>query len=73
MVATRTTQLGLRVAFRHLISKNFSAPRSAPKPASVITYSDSFKAVLVAIIELHPCAMFANGPPWIIARLFSNV
>ena len=23
--------------FRHLISKNFSAPRSAPKPASVIT------------------------------------
>ena len=36
-VATRTTASGLRPAIRHLISKNFSAPRSAPKPASVIT------------------------------------
>ena len=27
---------GLRLAKRHLMSKNFSAPRSAPKPASVI-------------------------------------
>jgi len=41
-------------ALRHLISKNFSAPRSAPKPASVTTYSDNFKAVFVAIIELQP-------------------
>jgi len=50
-------------AFLHFISKNFSAPRSAPKPASVTTYSDNFKAVLVAIIELQPCAILANGPP----------
>ena len=37
IVTTRTTQLGLIFAFLHLISKNFSAPRSAPKPASVTT------------------------------------
>ena len=35
-VATKTTHFGFRLAKRHLISKNFSAPRSAPKPASVI-------------------------------------
>ena len=29
--------LGFRFAARHLISKNFSAPRSAPNPASVTT------------------------------------
>ena len=34
-VATTTTQSGERPASRHLISRNFSAPRSAPKPASV--------------------------------------
>ncbi len=34
-VATTTTALGLRPARRHLMSRNFSAPRSAPKPASV--------------------------------------
>ena len=37
IVATSTTASGLRPAIRHLISKNFSAPRSAPNPASVIT------------------------------------
>ena len=52
---------------------NFSAPKSAPKPASVITYSPSFKPALVAITELQPCAMFAKGPPCIIAGLFSKV
>ena len=36
-VATITVSLGCRPAFRHLMSKNFSAPRSAPKPASVTT------------------------------------
>ena len=36
-VATITTASGLRPALRHLMSKNFSAPRSAPKPASVTT------------------------------------
>ena len=35
IVATRTTASGLRPAILHLISRNFSAPRSAPKPASV--------------------------------------
>ena len=37
IVATITTQLGFNPAFLHLISKNFSAPRSAPNPASVTT------------------------------------
>ena len=37
VVATITTSRGCRPALRHLMSKNFSAPRSAPKPASVTT------------------------------------
>jgi hypothetical protein len=36
-VATMTAADGFNPAARHLISKNFSAPRSAPKPASVTT------------------------------------
>ena len=36
-VATITAAAGLSPALRHLMSKNFSAPRSAPKPASVTT------------------------------------
>ncbi len=36
-VATITTALGSSPAARHLMSRNFSAPRSAPKPASVTT------------------------------------
>ena len=36
-VATSTTASGAMPAFRHLMSKNFSAPRSAPNPASVTT------------------------------------
>ena len=35
-VATITTASGFKFAWRHLISKNFSAPKSAPNPASVI-------------------------------------
>ena len=35
-VATSTTASGFKSAIRHLMSKNFSAPKSAPKPASVI-------------------------------------
>ena len=35
-VATTTMALGARPAARHLMSKNFSAPRSEPKPASVM-------------------------------------
>ena len=34
-VPTTTTASGVRPAIRHLMSRNFSAPRSAPKPASV--------------------------------------
>ena len=34
-VATITTAPGTMPALRHLMSMNFSAPRSAPKPASV--------------------------------------
>ena len=37
IVATITTQSGLIPDFLHFISKNFSAPRSAPNPASVTT------------------------------------
>jgi hypothetical protein len=36
-VATITAAAGDSPALRHLMSKNFSAPRSAPKPASVTT------------------------------------
>ena len=36
-VATRTTADGRRPDLRHMMSMNFSAPRSAPKPASVTT------------------------------------
>ena len=36
-VATSTTASGFKPATRHLMSKNFSAPKSAPNPASVIT------------------------------------
>ena len=36
-VATMTTQLGIIFDFLHLMFKNFSAPKSAPKPASVTT------------------------------------
>ena len=36
-VATITATSGFSPAYRHLISKNFSAPRSAPNPASVTT------------------------------------
>ena len=61
--ATMTAQAGRRPARRHLMSKNFSAPRSAPKPASVTTMSASFSAARVATTELQPWAMLANGPP----------
>ena len=63
IVATMITQLGTNPAFLHLMLKNFSAPRSAPNPASVTTKSPNFKAVFVAITELQPCAIFAKGPP----------
>ena len=73
IVATTTTQFGFNPPYLHFISKNFSAPKSAPNPASVIAISPSFNAIFVANIELHPWAIFAKGPPWIIAGVFSKV
>ena len=55
--------LGLRPPIRDLISKNFSAPKSAAKPASVTTIGASFVASFVAIKELQPWAILAKGPP----------
>ncbi len=46
------------------MSRNFSAPRSAPKPASVTVVVAQAHGDLVAMMELQPWAMLANGPPW---------
>ncbi len=73
IVATITTALGLKPALRALMFMNFSAPKSEPKPASVTTISASLRAVCVAIMELQPWAILANGPPCIIAGVPSNV
>ena len=61
--ATKTAAEGFSPPARHLMLKNFSAPRSAPKPASVTTKSASFMAMRVAMSVLQPCAMLAKGPP----------
>ena len=53
-VATNTTASGFNPDILHLISKNFSAPKSAPKPASVTTISAILSAVFVALTELQP-------------------
>ena len=54
IVATITTQDGSIPAKRHFISMNFSAPKSAANPASVITKSAKDFAQKVALILLHP-------------------
>ena len=72
-VATTTAASGRSPESRHLRSKNFSAPRSDPKPASVTTTSLSASAVRVASTELQPCAMLANGPPCTKAGACSRV
>ena len=61
-VATSTAASGVSPPARHLMSKNFSAPRSLPKPASVTTMSPSASPARVAARELHPCAMLPKGP-----------
>lgn len=64
-VVTRTTASGVFCAARHLMSKNFSMPMSEPKPASVTQKPfrpTNFNAILSAIIDEQPCAIFANGP-----------
>ncbi len=63
-VATRTTALGASPLVRHLMSTNFSNPRSAPNPDSVTTYSASFRPRRSAMMEEFPCAMFPKGPAW---------
>ncbi len=55
------------------MSKNFSAPRSKPKPASVTVQSACAIAILVAMTELQPWAMLAKGPPWTSAGTPSTV
>ena len=55
------------------MSKNFSAPRSAPNPASVTTMSPSLSPARVAISELQPWAMLAKGPPWMNAGVPPSV
>src|SRR6266446_2839986 len=62
-VATIRAASGLSPAARHLMSKNFSAPRSVAKPASVRQMSPSLSAMRVAMTELQPWAMLAKGPP----------
>ena len=63
-VATITAASGVRPEARHLMSKNFSAPMSAPKPASVTTMSFVASATRSARTELLPWAMLPNGPQW---------
>ena len=60
-----TTQSGVRPDERHLMFMNFSAPMSAPKPASVTTSPwgpTSLSAIMSATTDELPCAMLANGP-----------
>ena len=64
-VATITTQSGVSPLYRHLMFMNFSAPMSAPKPASVTTKPSgptSFSASASATMDELPCAMLAKGP-----------
>ena len=59
-----TTQLGIRPRARHLMSKNFSMPQSAPKPAlgHHVAVRASLRAIWSAMMEELPWAMLANGP-----------
>ena len=72
-VATTTTALGRTPVMRHLMSRNFSAPRSAPKPASVFATSPKRMAMRVAMMELQPWAILAKGPPWTNSGVHSSV
>ena len=72
-VATMRAASGSRPEARHLMSKNFSAPMSAPKPASVTTMSAVRRAMRSAMMELFPCAIFAKGPVCTMAGVPSRV
>mmetsp|Transcript_16838 Transcript_16838/g.63854 ORF Transcript_16838/g.63854 Transcript_16838/m.63854 type:complete len:426 (+) Transcript_16838:562-1839(+) len=75
-VATMTQAPGRRPERRHLMLKNFSAPMSAPNPASVTT-TPSFPArrrvIWSAMMLELPCAMLANGPACTITGLPSRL
>ena len=73
IVATKTETDGFKEPSRQTMLKNFSAPRSLPKPASVIAKSLFDTAKFVAIRLLQPCAMFAKGPQWTTAGVFPIV
>jgi hypothetical protein len=73
IVATMTARSGWSPPSREAISRNFSAPKSAAKPASVTTIGANLRAILVAIKLLQPWAILAKGPPWIKTGLFSKV
>mmetsp|Transcript_27490 Transcript_27490/g.88806 ORF Transcript_27490/g.88806 Transcript_27490/m.88806 type:complete len:269 (+) Transcript_27490:2100-2906(+) len=63
-------------AARHLMSKFFSPPMSAPKPASVTTkpsWPTSFRPNLSATTDDWPWAMFAKGPQWTMTGVPSRV
>ena len=62
IVATKTAALGFNPAWRHLMLTNFSAPKSAAKPASVTTYGASLRAKRVALTLFEPWAMLPKGP-----------
>src|SRR5438132_850537 len=73
VVATMTAADGTRPPVRHLMSTNFSAPRSLAKPASVTRISPSLSPSRVAIRLLQPCAMLPKGPPCTSAGVPSSV
>ncbi len=62
MVATMTAASQRMPLARSLMSKNFSAPMSAPNPASVTRMSEPASAARSARMLLLPWAMLANGP-----------
>ena len=63
--ATTTLAAGGKPPATAVMSMNFWPPRSRAEAGLRDDDSASRRAVLVAMIELAPWAMLANGPPWI--------
>ena len=72
-MVTSTAASGRSPELRHLMLKNFSAPMSAPKPASVMRKSVVWMPMRSPTTEELPWAMFPNGPAWTMAGVFSSV
>ena len=72
-VTLRTTQSGRTPEASDLICRAFSAPMSAPKPASVTTNSQEDRAMVSATTDELPWAMLAKGPQWMNAGFPSSV